>query len=148
MREAKFRIWDKKEKKMYDKSQAFDYPELYLTLEGKIKEFCFAFGAGSEFEFEERKDNDLILIQYTGLKDKNNKEIYEGDILHWITVGKEGGNIEDVGIERDMGNYFVIFKEGKFVVTKPNIPIGHFDAEEIEVIGNIYENPELSKTYI
>ena len=66
------------------------------------------------------------LMQYTGLKDKNGKEIYEGDIVS--NNLKEQGIVKWKGIGFDWGDDF---SKGKG------------DTDEIEVIGNIYENPEL-----
>jgi len=79
-------------------------------------------------------------MQYTGLKDKNGKEVYEGDILlvdaDWDTYGWMAG------AERQ-----VYYKDGAFRF-KPKIDTngrGHIleDDKEFEIIGNIYENPEL-----
>jgi hypothetical protein len=72
------------------------------------------------------------LMQYTGLKDKNGQEIYEGDILHHIP---------------DSNNYIMSFIEGQglFIGLDPKDckkAIYQFDPWA-EVIGNIYENPEL-----
>jgi len=71
-------------------------------------------------------------MQYTGLKDKNGKEIYEGDIV------KIEGFI----------NHVVGFEDGAFrwMNVGPYLPIAERISErECEVIGNIYENPELLK---
>ena len=78
--------------------------------------------------------NDLILQQFTGLHDKNGKEIYEGDIMtqFWNPFNKPLEEIKEIGevsITPDRG----VLVGGK--------PIWLHDGAE--VIGNIYENPEL-----
>ncbi|NBP04530.1 MAG: hypothetical protein EBU90_31500 [Proteobacteria bacterium] len=97
--------------------------------------------------------DDYTYQQYTGLSDKNGKDIYEGDVLRV----KEYDDWDDqVGFYI---NKVVVFKLGKFVVQ-----IGAEDSDfigidllyyipvtqpgsECEVIGNIFENPELIKRY-
>jgi uncharacterized phage protein (TIGR01671 family) len=109
-RAIKFRAWDILQKKMLPNS---------ITL--------FA-NPLSQWD-----DKEVVLMQFTGLKDKNGKEIYEGDIvspLHWKP------HIYQVGFDR-----------GSFCFFKGDDPIAT-DAkyfEDCEVIGNIYENPELVK---
>ena len=77
------------------------------------------------------EQNDKIeLMQFTGLRDRNDKEIYEGDIV------------------RVMGeNWEVSYRPPQFVVERPEKRDGRMDVrawrEWAEVIGNIYENPEL-----
>lgn len=79
-------------------------------------------------------------MQYTGLKDKNGKEIYEGDLLAWENDG-----------ERDL--YKVIYEAPSFKYTHLENPefIGatkafdELESLDFEVIGNIYENKELLK---
>jgi uncharacterized phage protein (TIGR01671 family) len=82
---------------------------------------------------EHFKPENAILMQYTGLKDKNGKEIWEGDV-----VRVKWGGIGDV-----------VFEDGGFVSRgesgRVKYPVCESDvaARELEVIGNIYENPEL-----
>jgi len=123
MREIKFRAWDKKENKMYpvvvlnigfgrkDIDEIADPPEMVVGTE------CTT----------------AVLMQYTGLKDKNGKEIYEGDVVSFGWGDSERGQ--------------VLFspKVGYYVLTK-NLGTMYFQHEEqYKIIGNIYENPELIK---
>ena len=113
MRTIKFRAWDKKEKKM------FDVCDLYLQTTNR---YGVSFISGETFNAE-----DIELMQYTGLKDKNGKEIYEGDILDGGYV-VEWETMED----NEMG-----FGVGIGFNVHPDI------VEDSEVIGNIYENSKL-----
>jgi len=118
MRELRFRAWHKKRKKMY-----------YFPLEG-LWEGGFYLGID-----EEDRDapgfyvngEDIEIMQYTGLKDKNGKEIYEGDICI-----QQSGSLP--------------LKKGKITINPTqgvlvdNWPIWILN---VEIISNIYENPEL-----
>ena len=117
MREIKFRAWDKINKDMFNvESINFQERRVYKDT------------------VSYRKFNDVELMQYTGLKDKNNKEIYEGDIL-----------FESFG-ER---YYKVVFENGSFRGEfKGDFDEYSFDlidiiAQGCKIVGNIYENPEL-----
>ncbi|HAT4125260.1 TPA: DNA-packaging protein [Clostridium perfringens] len=79
----------------------------------------------------------LVFMQYTGLKDKNGKEIYEGDIL--INTNKSKLNL---GIENQ--KYLIIYRALGFDL-KPLFKgmALKFNYTDLELIGNIYENPEL-----
>lgn len=145
-RDIKFRAWDKEEKKMIRSPYDSDFnicivlPNLVEMTE-KSKEAKFIRGDYLHDRFE--------LMQYTGLKDKNGKEIYEGDIV------KYKGDLSDViaqvkfGEYEDAEGYSVGRHYGWAVFFK------HFDYEgdttlidihdDCEVIGNIYQNPELVK---
>lgn len=117
LREIKFRAWDKKKKKLYNEA---------LTI-GNV-----GFGEGSVMITEVvEKGNELIWMQFTGLKDKNGKDIYEGDIVKCLTAN-------------GYKNFEVIFQErlGMFVIQDVS-PL--FDFKPLEKIGNIYENKELLK---
>ena len=76
-----------------------------------------------------------IVEQYTGLKDKNGKEIYEGDILeNRSSISVVEFSTEDVG---SCGCCVPEFWGTGFIISKNTSP------ENCEIIGNIYENPEL-----
>ncbi len=122
MRETKFRAWDKTSKRMIT--------GLYLDFQGRIGMWNYE---ETEIEFGEYPN--LLLMQYTGLKDKNGKEIFEGDIC--LTRGF----IVENGRQKRPEERFVI---------KPTIESWHIvfclsSVKNLEVIGNICENPELLK---
>lgn len=129
MREIKFRAWEKKRKRMlwrtiFDR-EWYDYKDLSVGIALP----------------EDR--NRVELMQYTGLKDKNGTEIYEGDIV--LTKVNAGG-IHDEPDDWVEESGEVYFEDGYFTV-KGKLMSGTLAArnENSEVIGNIYENKELLK---
>lgn len=73
------------------------------------------------------------LMQFTGLKDVNGKDIYEGDII----------DFDFDGVIFVSNGYDVLFKEGAFVVNKPNFKPLVSDCSRIRIKGNKFQNPEL-----
>lgn len=134
MREVKFRAWDKEAKQMiYSEGGECDYCFLFDG-EGKIY-CCYLLTdidyEGTEYTKEIRLDN---IMQYTGLKDKNRTEIYEGDIVRF---GKEIGIIGEL-----QHGSFTFNRKETYWKCEP-IPFCAMSFKHVEVIGNIYENPEL-----
>lgn len=142
MREIKFRVWDKKNKKMYygDKKDepnmiGFD-GEIYVT--GSTGPMCDC-GCSADY-INWCNPGDYELMQYTGLNDKNGKKIYEGDIVRqrrFLGWDKQNG-------ERYKDIYGVVrFENGMFTCGIVDNTI--IDWNKCEVIGNKWENPELLK---
>jgi uncharacterized phage protein (TIGR01671 family) len=86
----------------------------------------------------EIEDTNIVLELPTGLKDKNSKEIYEGDIIRekWYDSETHTGRDRISKVEYFCDGYICWFK-GRVV------QLGLFPTKNIEVIGNIHENPEL-----
>ncbi len=124
MREIKFRAWDKRIKEMLHNvflvgSRIYEgEPLMWIEFEG---------GMNKLFQGE--------IMQFTGLKDKNGKEIYEGDIVKSLFRGEDKEVIGEI-IWADAG-FFIGYKE-----FKDDMYAWAF-YKVIEVIGNIYENKEL-----
>lgn len=135
MREIKFRAWDKKTKKMRT-VESIGFGELSYYNEGypvvnMIGRDCI-------------NDKDIIihrdsyqheLMQYTGLKDKNGKEIYEGDILLYNNDIKTVVNYKNGAFVRSYENSNVYLLYDSFIAD------GCLD--DYEVIGNIYKDKHL-----
>ena len=84
------------------------------------------------------------LMQYTGLKDKNGKKIYEGDILNSKNDGKDGNDIWDYSTHDNR----IVEWDAEYSCFSGMPDYGEnsvYSEEYIEVIGNIYENPEVLK---
>lgn len=123
-REIKFRAWDNKNKKWL---LGYDYGTLGgFSIYGECVSFGEWQGVYESFLFERngKKWDDLKIMQYTGLKDKFGKEIYEGDIYEW---------------EKEKGE--IIFLDGCYKCRSlTNDFCLSSMIKEIKIIGNIYEN--------
>ena len=129
-REIKFRAWLKDENKMYSVS------ELQLSQDGVV---CCNLGdyEGPYFYVDLK---DIELMQYTGLKDKNGVEIYEGDVF----IDEYDGYIGVIKYGKKFA-WFIVEWYINSHSKEPcdDEPLGHINIHNIEVIGNIYENLEL-----
>jgi hypothetical protein len=126
MREIKFRAWDKGTKKW------LNINSLLLDSLGKV------IGYAKDAHHDFQTISIIELIQYTGLKDKNGKEIYEGDIL------REDEFISEV---RFINGSFLLWCENVSEGwAKEYIPI-YGGTDKQEIIGNILENPKLLKMH-
>jgi len=90
-----------------------------------------------------KQDEDLILVQYTGLKDKNGKEIWEGDICKSEYTPIIGQIYFGFGGEGEPADFVGIYYGWCFGRKNELDETTGFTGERLEVVGNIYENPEL-----
>lgn len=140
MRNFKFRAWNNKNKKMiysyevYPKSKyKFDF-DIFSNFKFELMEMTeranVTYPDGEETFIELYEKVESSIMQYTGLKDVNGKEIYEGDIVDYYK--------DELGVVKFVSGCFVI--DSKNYMDNFLELMGH-----IKVIGNIYENPELLK---
>lgn len=124
-REIKFRAWIKKRK---------DYRELdQLGFDNQGIEEVWVFPKDGEIQ-QVYNPLDVVVEQYTGLKDKNGKEIYEGDIMRY----------DAIDYKVLWADYYAGFETKRLNSPWNNAGLTlHFLASVGRVIGNIHENPEL-----
>lgn len=120
-REIKFRMWSIRNKFMDDTPVVYKGAPCTIDTEGKIVWM---------------PQDDTVLMQFTGLLDKNGKEIYEGDIVRVITDLEEGAELL-MKVEWENGA-FILYGYGWAIILCEEERY-----RELEIISNIYENPEL-----
>jgi len=134
MREIKFRAWDKTNK-VYYKS--------IWNLMWKIGGIRFAWddyvNSDGETMITDLVDGDYELMQYTGLHDKNGKEVWEGDIVKFYYLGWHTSEVVY------MSDGFYVKTNGHIEDVRENLGLA-FPFKDIEIIGNVFEHPHLLTT--
>lgn len=125
----KFRAWTEEGEAMYYDVYPFKDDTLLLSYD--------------EIAFDEVPASDFILMQSTELKDKNGKEIYEGDVVRFSDCD---GDVYATPVVWDK-NYacFGVSFSGKYPISFDYLEEFYTALKDIEVAGNIYKNPELLK---
>ena len=148
MREIKFRAWDSFNNIMIQNDRIL---KIYFVRSNHIPNLVVYSTRNIENRTEIReKDkqccNEFELMQYTGLKDKNGKEIYEGDIILWKDKSPmSDGTLNEI-VEVFWSDEFLKWSiKGNLNNAKTYIAdlYDYSNTEEIEIIGNIYVNKEL-----
>lgn len=147
-RDIRFRLWNSHTKSWMNEgvtNRIFDLKgnndfSFGISLQGEPVGFMYVKVKGENY-IRTRRRTDLVLQQFTGLKDKNGKEIFEGDIVR-VCLSDDP---EDLQWELNL----VSFIDGAFRLEDKN---GYLDLLgdwiqqgkcDLEVIGNTFENPEL-----
>ena len=138
MREHKYRAFIKQDKVMLDVIEISWYSKNVRCVEGGMM-ICPATGATqADFDFPLYEMEDIELLEYTGLKDKNGVEIYDGDV---VKIYFDVAEISDT-------LYLFLTKQqisDGFIIKEVCLPEFYCEpmSDEFEVIGNIHANPEL-----
>lgn len=135
----RFRAWNKTTKEMYgaDDIIAINFEEKEIC----VQTIYFEQGLPDSRDLDYYDFDDIVLMQSTGMRDKNDREIFEGDILRVTNLSSW---LEVVSFNEDKAMF--ISKEIKREVEEtPLYDLFNTDIFEIETIGNIYTNPKLAE---
>ena len=126
----RYRAWNKVTKEMHEVDDI-------VSIDFEKKQICVKtlfFDQLNNYDFD-----DIVLMQSTGLKDKNGKEIFEGDILS-IETDKENVKVE---VSWDDKHALFVFESKKYDERESLGELFEDNTYPFKIIGNIYENPEL-----
>lgn len=137
MRDLKFRAWLKNEKIIIEVKEIIFYPKKQIAYD--VIEYRYT--DKEPFHYTQWVDfDDIELMQYTGLKDKNGVEIYEGDIVKAV-----GYSAIEVVYDKESCSFKM---KVQYIGWEDLLILSSNKTPHLEVIGNIYENPELLKKEI
>ena len=122
-RTIKFRAWDKRNKKML-------YDGIILAMSDCSRHSTY-------YGYKGRIPDLIDLMQFTGLHDRNGKEIWEGDRLKYLPTGV----VYEVEWDATDVRFSVCAQNDDFLMA-----LGDCDLADAEVIGHIYESPEYTKS--
>lgn len=150
MRPIKFRFWVES---IIPEETGLYYPGYFLSGtkpngEGWFDKLHTTNKEGVGYKFTDDTSK-IIPMQFTGLLDKNGKEIYDGDIVIWRGYSSDGRPCPKCGHTESGDMVMKIWSvQGQWVHTSENTEEGYYsfepdNARRVEVIGNIYEHKEL-----
>ena len=132
MRELKVRAWYKPYKQMCQvESLRFDGNEVYIAV--LIEE--------SFYDRRLVEADEIVIEQFTGLKDRNGTEIYEGDICSFAS--KTGKHIGVVEWSDNLASFGLRMVKNNFLYTFSELDTMGVNLDTLEVVGNIHKDPEL-----
>lgn len=138
-REIKLRVWNKTEKRFLLDG------EFVIDAQGGL--YYLGLNGGFRTISQDSYTYDVVIQQFTGVLDKSGAEIYEGDILNGHYFGFNGNETDNLfSGGRVISSQWATFGIGTDVGWFEFCETSHFEEPCLEVIGNIFQNPESLKS--
>lgn len=135
----RFRAWNKATKEMYgaDDIIAINFEEKEIC----VQTIYFEQGLPDSRDLDYYDFDDIVLMQSTGMRDKNDREIFEGDVLKVTNLASWLGVVSF----NENKAMFVSKETKRKIEETPLYDLFNTDIFEVEIIGNIHTNPELAE---